>query len=439
MAGAPDEEQQPGTHGSARVPRLAWVGLSVTGVALVAGVGLIVWGLSWLAGRDSHAGGAAPGVPPEPAPLVATIADRETLPPSVRRYLVNTVYPPGTGRLTPAQADLVEPNRRFEGYRPIPETFSTDADEIVTVRLTCDHYYYEGDDPIPLSLEILRGNAPVEPLSLDAGATREGRAGLVGNRMPLRFLPEGAGYRAVLDPARFADHHGPIVVDTRIEYARGVFHDETLRLFLTPEGRIPARFSGEVDDAVVDGNLRIEVGIDVDQPGEYRIYANLYDGRGTPLAFSGFKGELDRGDDTAPIEFFGRLLRDLGARGPYRVGEIRGYRFIDGEYPDRERIPDLPGRHPTGDYRLTAFSPDEFMNAHKARMIELLMEDAARGIAIDPPPVPTPGAADPDSSGAADAADSADVSEPLDASGAPDAPSTPESASPEKTERSPRR
>lgn len=57
------------------------------------------------------------------------------------------------------------------------------------------------------------------------------------------------------------------------------------------------------------------------------------------------------------IEFFGRLLLELGARGPFRVGEIRGYRF----------------------------SADEFMDPHEARMLYLLMEDVARRIAIDAP------------------------------------------------------
>ena len=86
-----------------------------------------------------------------------------------------------------------------------------------------------------------------------------------------------------------------------------------------------------------------------------------------------------------PIDFFGRLLRDIGASGPYQVGEIRGYRFMDGEYPDRERVA-ASGRFPTNDYALDAFT-DEFMDAHKTHMIDLLMEDVARGIAIEAPPI----------------------------------------------------
>lgn len=439
MAGAPDDEEEPVERGSSRVRRFARGSLGAlglfAGVALLATFGLIAWGLAWLAERGSHEGAPPPeAAGPAQTVAIASLADADTLPPSVRRYLENTVYPPNVGRLTAAQQDLVHPNRRFEDYRPIPETFSQNADEIVTVRLTCDHYYYEGDDPIEVSLEVLRGNTPVELLSLDAGATREGRAGLEGNRTPLRFTPGEDGWLASLDPTRFADHHGPILVDARIEYAPGTFHEETLRLFFTPAGRIPARFTSEVDDALVNGHLLVRIGIEVDQPGQYRIDANLYDRNDRPIAFGAYKGELSRSDRTVPIEFFGRLLRDAGARSPFRIGEIRGYRFLDGAYPDRERMAALPGRYVTRDHPLDAFSADEFMDAHKANMIELLMEDVARGIAIEAPPIARPGG-DPVPGPAGDAAPEGTQPTPTPSPEAttPNAPSTGASASPGRT------
>lgn len=391
MNEGPEDARKSGTHDPSRFRGLAWLGGSASGgVLLIVGI-LLVVGLSWLARLASHESSPidTPGVAMAP-PVLPAAADRENLPPSVKQYLAQTIYPPGAGPLTAEHGDLLHPNRRFEDYRPIPETFSLDANQIVTVRLTSDRYYYEGDAPIELSLEVLRGNDPVEPLSLDAGATREGRAGLEGRRTILDFRPDAGGYLATLDPARFADHHGPLLVDAQIEYEPGLVHEESLRLFLTPEGRIPARFTGDVDDALVNGHLRIDVGVDVEQSGQYRIDANLYDRAGRPVSFAAFKGRLDRSDRTVPIEFFGRVLRDVGANGPYTVGEIRGYRFLDGDYPDRERIPDLPGRHRTGNYALSDFSAEEFMSPHKQRMVALLMEDVERGIAIEPPPTAQP-------------------------------------------------
>lgn len=394
MAGAPDDENERETNVSSRVRRLAWVGWSAAALAVL---GLIA-GFVWLSGIRSFESDDAPDheVPVAAAPpatnLGDLIANRNDLPPSVRNYLDNTIYPPGTGRLAENNYDLLSPNSRHEDFRPIPETFSTNGDEVVSVRLTSDRYYYEGDDPIELTLAIRQGTAPIEALSISAGATREGRGGLKGNRVGLRFIRDrnSEELTARLDPARFADHHGPILVDAQIEYQRGVVHEETMRLFLTPEGQIPARFTGEVEDVLSNGSLLVEIGIDVENPGFYRIDANLYDRTGAPLAYSAFKGDLGRGDSVVPIEFFGRLLLDAGARGPFTLGEIRGYRFIDGGYPDRERIPDLPGRYPTDDYGLTSFAPDEYMSPDKQRMVDLLMEDVARGIAIDAPPVAAP-------------------------------------------------
>ena len=394
MAGAPNDDRERARLRATlldRVRRLAWFGWG----ALVAGIAALALGLGWLASHASHAPGSAPDEVDVAAPLPAlppgnALPDREAMPESVRRYLDSTVYPPSMGRLTPDHGDLLDPNRRFEDFRPILETKSPDPNEIVAVRLTSDRYYYEGDDPIGIELGVRRGSDPIEPLSLDAGATREGRAGLEGRRAPLRFVREGDDYRAQLDPARFADHHGPILVDVRVEYDRGVFHDETMRLFLTPEGRIPARFTGEVEDRVANGHLVVDVGIDVEVAGQYRIDANLYDADGAPIAFSAFKGRLDGSARVVPIQFFGRLLRDVGRPGPYRIGEVRGYRFLDGAYPDRERMPDLPGTHVTRAIALDRFSTDEFVDAHKLQMVQLLLEDEARGIGMAPPPIATP-------------------------------------------------
>ena len=331
---------------------------------------------------------------PEPIPM----DEREALPEPVRRYLEATVYPPGTGRLTPDHTDLLQPNQRYEDFRKVLDTYSTNPDEVVSVRLTTDHYFYTGDDVVRLDLRVRRGQTRIEPLSVEARAAREGRGGASGEAIPVRFHREDEAHVATLDTARFADHHGPIVVEADIEYAPGAIHHETLRFFFTPPGRIPARFTGEVEDRLQNGTLVVRVGLEVETPGFYRLDANLYDRLGRPLGYASFKGDLERGLRRVPIEFFGRLLRDAGASGPFSVGEVRGYRFLEGAHPDRERIPDLPGRFPTAAYALGDFSPAEYTSAHKQRMVELMMEDVRNGIAIDTPPLPggaAPAVADP--------------------------------------------
>ncbi|MEZ4353339.1 MAG: hypothetical protein R3F16_06670 [Myxococcota bacterium] len=408
MTRASDERDSARPRDAAALARrLAWLSAALIGLALA---GLILLRTS---GAARGPGGPGPVAAPAPDPARArpTPATGDAaLPPAVERYLANTVYPPGSGRLTTEHADLIEPNARYEDFRPIPETFSMDADEVVQVRLTTDRYFYTGDHEVRLALALRLGERPIPALGIQAHATREGRAGPEGDPVALEFRPEGDDYLAVLDTARFADHLGPIVVGARIEYAPDRFHDEQLRFYSTPEGRIPARFTGGVSDALESGSLRVDLGIDVDQPGFYRIDANLFDAAGRPIAFSSWKGDLERSDRVVSVGFFGRILHDAALAGPYRVGNVRGYRFLDGQYPDREPMPDLPGLHATRSFPLDAFSDAAYTSAHKENMVRLLLEDAARGLTLDQPPLAAP--AGTTSAGAASTAEPGDASRP---------------------------
>ena len=332
---------------------------------------------------------ASPQPAPDPiasAPSTNT-TKKENLPPAVARYLAATIYPPGTGRLTAAQDDLIHPNQRYEDFRRVLDTYNEDESQVVSVRLTADHFFYTGDETIELRLQVRRGTKPIRPKSVNARALREGRGGSEGNPIPIRFHRTGDGLEARLDSARFADHHGPVLVQAQIEYEAGAYYEETLRFFYTPANKIPARFTGEFRDSLQGGSLRVDIGIDVDLSGFYRIDANLYDRFGNPVSFAAFKGNLEAGKRFVPIQFFGRVLRDVNANGPYRVEQIRGYRFLDGEYPDRERIPDFAGRYQTARYAANQFSDDEYSSEQKQRMVQLLLEDVAHGISIDQPPL----------------------------------------------------
>lgn len=399
MAGAPDEEGSKTDSGErARQSLPSFVRRFGPVIGLLA----LALGIAWFSGLFSRDKAPSQEKQRSPAPaqnaalndtlsvsrLEQELGDLDKLPAEIQHYLAKTVYPPGTGQLTREHVDLLEPNRRHEEFRPIPETMSTNPDEVVSVRLTSERYFYTGDEPVNVDLDIRIGARPIRPISLDTALFREGRGGDEGRPVSLRFVEEGTGYAARIDTSRFADHHGNLRLDVRLEYAAGQFHNESLRLFLTPEGMIPARFSGEMRDEVAGGNLRVQVGIRVEQAGFYRIDANLYDRSGEPVAFSAFKGNLTRSDQEVPIDFFGRLLRDVNSRGPYSVTNVRGYRFIDGGHPDRERIPDLEASYRTQFEDLSLVSEEAYAGADKLRTVALMLEDVANGIGLDMPPSP---------------------------------------------------
>lgn len=346
-------------------------------------------------GPPPVAAASPPAPSPGPGPPDPEPKGDEDLPEPVRRYLERTVYPPTSGRLTEEHVDLLHPNRRHERPRPVPDTLSHDPDAVVQVLFTADRYYYEGGQTAEVVLSAWRGEEPIRVAIESATAVAEGRSGAEGDPVPVSFAPRDDRLEARLPLSRFRDHHGPILLAVELAYeeapdgsAPGGTHREELRLFHTPTARIPARVTPELRDSVRDGSLRLDVGVDVREPGFYRFDANVFGPEGQPVAFAMFKGELDAGAQSVPLEVFGRVLRDAGVPGPYEIRDVRGYRFLDGQYPDRELLSEVEEGFTTDAYPLEAFSDEAWTSEHKQKIVRLMLEDAERGISLDVPPAP---------------------------------------------------
>lgn len=362
-------------------------------VLVLGAVLVIAFALALLTSQDRPVGGEAPPSPdvaapgPPPSPPALPLPPPEELPPAVQRYLAATPYPADSGRLTEDHGDLLEPNRRHERPRPIPET-GPDPETIITSMLTADRYFYFSDETLHARLEVEDHGRRVAVRLLEASVTREGRAGAEGALQPVAFTWTGDHHALDLPLDLFGDHHGNLLLHVRFEYAPGQSYEETLRAFLTPIERLPARFTGLYDEGVDEGSLRIDVGVAVDEPGFYRFDANLRSLDGSPVAFATFKGELDRADLSFPLRFYGKVLRDAGRSGPFVLGELRGYRFLDGEHPDRELLPRPPRGYVTGDVALETLTDEPHVSAHEQNMVQLMLEDVARGISLDLPAPP---------------------------------------------------
>ena len=339
--------------------------------------------------------GATPAAPraaeePEAATSDAEqpVADAEELPEAVQRYLASTVYPPTSGELGQEAVDLLEPNRRYEDWKRLPGAPGVDPD--LSFLWTCDRYQYTSDQVVEARFEAKRGDGLAAVDALEAWAHPEGRAGDSADPLRLRFRQEGDAWLATLDLAEtLPDHHGPVALLARYRIAGLPEREERIRIFVTPAGQIPARFTGNFRDHAQGGSLTIEVGVEVELPGFYRLDANLYKGD-VPVGWATFKGELGRSDGTAPLQFFGKLLRDTGHAGPYELGELRGYLFREAEFPDRLHMRSYPERWETAAWKLSQFSEAEWDDPHRRRMVELMLEDEKRGIPLDVPGTPEP-------------------------------------------------
>lgn len=380
-----------------------WRGLGIALAAVVL-VASFVW-RQWPDGGDEPdepvggvavAGVAAPppavGAPPAEATPAEPPLDLAALPEPVQRFLAATPYPRGSGRLTAQHEDLLRPNRRHERPHPIPDTLSDDPSEVVSVLLTADHWHYEARESVNARLRASRGEEPIPISVVHAVAVRQGRSGFEGDPVPFSFFEHELEQRAEIPLyAHFDDHHGQIVLRVWLEYAPDRRHLEELRVFYTPESRIPGRLTGELSDEVVDGNLRLHAGIDVFEPGFYRIDANLYGPADEPVAFASFKGQLGAGSGSVPLEVYGKVLRDAGVAGPWTVRQVRGYRFLEGGFPDREQLVAAGSEHRTHDWPLEAFRDDDHLGEHELHMVELMLEDLERGIPLEVPGLPGAG------------------------------------------------
>ncbi len=316
---------------------------------------------------------------PKPEPVAVPEQD---LPPQIRRFLDANVYPPTSRPLTAGASDQLNPNQRYEKHRPLTE----DGD--ATFVFTADRYYYTGDEIALVWLEVLDGDQPADVVVHQATARAEEHGQPNEAVVDLDLRSDGTRWSSSLDLAQaFPDHHGTILLEVAFAVDGGETHAEAIRIFSTPLDRIPAQLTGNFRDSVHDGSLRVEVGVDVLEPGFFRFDANLYDNNGEPVAFSVFKGDLAPGENWLPLEFFGKILRDQEASGPYSVEQIRGYRFLEGQTPDQERLVEDSATHQTSHYDATVFSDAVYTSAHKERMIQLMFDDIDAGRTLDAPAV----------------------------------------------------
>jgi hypothetical protein len=333
--------------------------LVLLAVALLVGLALL-----WRPREPGPAPRAAVTTPPRDAPavryaaakvkvplppLAAGVAPAEALPgrsgPAAlaarARLRATLAYPPWSRPLGPESA-LLRPNRRHETVA------ATHADPSVTYLLTADRYYVVGDAPVPATLRVWRDGRPVKPRVTRAflgpvapGAAIPGE----GARAPVRFSAAGD---VVLRPGSVAGERASIVgLFVEFDYGGEEVQRARLRFHVTPGTGVPARFTGGFRDAVEDGSLVVRVEVDVAAAGHYRVDANLYDANGAPVAWARARADLAPGRAEVPLVFFGKAILERGGVAPFRIGELRGARYVPDADPDLEQMPPPPAAYVT--------------------------------------------------------------------------------------------
>lgn len=374
--------------------RRRWAGTLALVLAL--GVAITVL-LVRRAGREdpdaaARAGGPVAAETTAPAPIAATparsprLSGTEAVVPDPERgvagvvrddpltaYRKLNVYPPASRPLTPAQTDLMHPGDRHDQRRP------TDADDGVDFLFTADRYFVFGDEVITPSLDVRRDGKSIPVTITQSFAAVMDPA----NRDPARSpfaLAGGPPLRGLFAPAALRlSRQAAIGLYVEFEYG-GARQRARIDVQYTPAVGVPARFTGSFRDAVQDGSLVVRAGVSVARGGPYVVDCNLYDAQDRPVAWTRAKVELTETTHEVELSFFGKVITDQQAQGPFKIGQLRGARFDPGRDPDLEQMPPYTGSYTTRPYPTGAFSDAEYDSPEKQRMLRFLAEQQAKGV-----------------------------------------------------------
>jgi hypothetical protein len=306
----------------------------------------------------------------------------------LENYQRATRYPPDA-RPIEERPDLVRPHH--VPTRRLPLARDGKASETARVTLRQDRYFVTGDEQVTLVIGCQRGpNAvPCEVVSSQAAVPPE-MPRSVGST-PVLFNDDGQDgdeasgdgvVAASLKPkaSGFGAYHGPIRVEVALRVG-GESGSASFDLQYTPAP--PARFTGAVREAVVEGSLELYVGIKVEQAGRYVLRARLDDADGKPFAYLSYNEVLQAGTREARLRLFGKLVRDQHAKAPFRLRDVEGFLLKEDAYPDRETMPALEGPvYTTGRYSESAFSDAEWESAEKARHVRELTKDVEKAASM---------------------------------------------------------
>ena len=286
----------------------------------------------------------------------------------VTAYRKANIYPPGSRPLTREHVDLLKPNERHETWRP------TEADDGTTYLFTADRFFAFSSDVVTSTLSV-KSAKPVTIVQALVATTDP-----AFKPVPLTYTQSGEVWTAQFAPATLK-LAGQTELGFFIEFDDGTTKQRShYNVQYTPDGGVPARFSGVFADSIVGGSLDIRVGMQVIEPGHYVLDCNLYDAGDNPVAWVHWKGDLATGAQNADLDFFGKVIVDAGAKGPFHIGQLRGARFDPGHQPDLEQVPPFNGSYATAAYTTNELSGDEYDSADKQKMLNFLSQQQQLGV-----------------------------------------------------------
>lgn len=290
-------------------------------------------------------------------------------------YLTSTKYPPGSRPLA-EQPDQVNPHHVGPLKLPLARRDGKLNNAKVTLRQ--DRMYLVGDERAALSITCDDGEAPAACSITSAAAIvpPDVKNSTSHPAVPLNFSEgEGGSLGTLFQPSTqgFGGYRGPIRIELTLQVA-GESGGASFDVIYTPSA--PGIFTGRIQEAIRDGSLDLDVEVEIQEPGRYFIVARADDSEGRSFAYLAENEELHAGKQEVRLRIFGKLIRDEGARSPFRLRDLEGFRLIEDAYPDRDLMPAREGVvYTTKTYTLRDFTDAEWESEEKARHVKELSKD----------------------------------------------------------------
>jgi hypothetical protein len=307
--------------------------------------------------------------------------------PSVEDHPLNEIdrYPVTTRRIGKNSHDLLNPGSRHERRQRL-HSDTDNPDPGWNALFTADRFFIHGNEVATISLDLKRNDTIVTPQIMEMRAEAIGaRFGPRVIYLPVYSSDSGARVEFVPDLS-WPDFSGPIRVTTRFKAGNLMTQTGTLDFHFTGSDAIPAKFTGQFQDLLEQGDLVFNVGVKVLKAGRFRIDANLFDADGQAFGWARFEGRLARGPQTVAIRYDGLLFHDSGAQAPYRLAQLRGYRLEPESRWGRAKIPPTEYEFLTSQpYQLAQFRNTVRISPRQQRMAEMYEDARKRGVLFTHP------------------------------------------------------
>lgn len=232
-----------------------------------------------------------------------------------------------------------------------------------------DRSSYSAPDVVRIQATLLSAEGATDEAEV-SGELRSDRGELLAS---LDFRGADGSYRAEIEPAELTDGAGRAYL-VRVE---AVTPDGTLRaaqagfLYSAPGAALTGRYR----DAIVNGNLEIEIEVEAFLDARAHLEATLADDAGTPLVWAQTAAHLEAGTSWLTLEFYGLALREAGRDGPYRLASL-ALTTVDG-MPNRKNAL-VRDAHRTEAYAASEFHATPFDDPELLRTARELDGDEAR-------------------------------------------------------------